>query len=595
MTRNTSIPRLAWTRWFRTMTSRLHRRVLKRSLLATAVTVFLATPSHGLSEFAILSFPVGVVVGEQTFETRVDVTAVTVLVTARDSEGKPITDLEVADVKVTEDGQPVTLLDLEPLTGTVAPQPGGQSTAGDDLPEPKAQAKAGELPVVIFADLEFSGAADMFAAVDRIAERSDWLASLGPVSVVEAGNGTRTVLDGSRDTEQIRNALAGLAEARSGPGEIDRIRTRFLRENGPMRDQGASANPSEEGLIPSARFAIHEEDSAVRRHLNRIQGWAEAESEKKPGLLFVLGPGFDEDPREFYQPTVERRSPENASKVSLESRDLGVRRSRWVEGLGRDLAADGWLVVPVVGRSVGMGGSSIASEHSGRGRLNEFYSSRGTGVGTSTPSWLQVDPLGSQHHLAAPSGGDVVLGKKDLDAIVDQSRGWYRLTYQVDRPPAGIYRELSVSTSGADTVLRTTGVVLSGTSEARSETRLRQLLDGSGQIGELPVNVSISDPHSEEGEAPVVDATVKVSFAPIAQLFVEGGERSLRFSIAVKVGDDEPVIHHELENAAGALGGMYFDFPIEWSTPPETLAVIVEDLDSGAWGGWASDLSGSNR
>jgi hypothetical protein len=524
-------------------------------------------------------------------EARVDVTAVTVLVAARDSSGRPITDLRATDISVTEDGRQATVLDLDPLTGVVALQPTGFSTTGADQMAPERQTEVGELRVAIFADLEFSGGADLFAAVDLLAERSDWLSSLGPVSIVEAQDGLRTVLDGSRDAEQIRSALLELAEARSGPGEIDQIRTRFLRENGPMRDQGASINPSEEGLIPSVRFAIHEEDHAVRRHLDRIQYWAEAESATNPGLLLLVGAGFDEDPREFYQPTVERRSPENASKVNLESRDLGVRRSVWVEDLGRELAAGGWLVVPFVGRSVGMGGSSIASEHSGRGRLNEFYSNRGTGVGTFTPSWLQVNPLGSQRHLAAPSSGGVVLSKKDLNMIIEQSGGWYQLTYQVDRPPAGIYRELNVTTTRDDAVLQTTGVVLSGTSEGRSEARLRQLLDGSGSAGELPVDVSISEPRLGEDQVLVADATVAVSFAPIAPLFVEGGERPLRFSIAVQAGNEDPVIQHELETAIGLLGGMYFDFPIEWSVPPETLAVIVEDLKSGAWGGWKSDLS----
>jgi hypothetical protein len=264
-----------------------------------------------------------------------------------------------------------------------------------------------------------------------------------------------------------------------------------------------------------------------------------------------------------------------------------------VEALGNELAADGWLVVPFVGRSVGIGGSTNAAENSGRGRLNEFYSSRGTAVGTFTPSWIQVDPLGSQRHLAAPSGGDVVLGKEDFAALIDRSSGWYRLTYQVDRPPAGVYREIKVSATREGVELQTTGVVLSGTSEGRSEVRLRQLLEEPGQAGELPVEVSVSDPYQGEDGTEMADATVTVSFAPVAPLFVEGGERALRFSIAVKAGIADPVIHHELVTATGALGGMHFDFPLEWSEPPEVLAVIVEDLASGAWGGWTMGLSNS--
>ncbi len=523
-------------------------------------------------------------------QARVDVAAVTVLISARDASGMPVTDLTASEIGVLEDGRPVTVLDIEPLSGFAARQLADPSRLEGDHAALKPQPEGGALPVAIFADLEFSSAADISNAIEVLAERSDWLASLGPVTVVESRHGLTTVLDGSRDAGQIRSALLELVEAPAGPGDIEQIRTRFLRDTGAMRDQGASSNPSEEGLIPSVRFAIHEEDHAVRRHLDRIQSWSDSESGAKPAMLVVVGAGFDEDPREFYQPTVERRSPENASKIDLEARDVAVRRSRWVEDLGRDLAARGWLVVPVVGRSVGMGGTTIAAENSGQGRLNEFYSGRGTGVGTFTPSWLQVDPLGSQRHLAAPSGGDVVLGKKDLSAVIDRSSGWYRLTYQVDRPPAGVYRDLEVSAARDGVELQTTGVVLSGTSEARSEARLRRLLEEPGHVGELTVEVTVSDSREGEDGIQTADATVAVSFAPVAPLFVEGSERTLRFSIAVKAGSEDPVIHHELETTAGALGGMYFDFPVESSAPPEALAVIVEDLSSGAWGGVTADL-----
>jgi hypothetical protein len=532
---------------------------------------------------------------DNALQTRVDITAVTVLITARDPSGNPVTNLAASEISVLENGQSVSVLELEPLTSVAAAPPPGQATKGADRTTQTPFSEGCVLPVVIFADLAFSGVADIFAGVDLLAERSDWLASLGPVTVVEARKEVRTVVDRSQAANNIRNALLKLAEEAAGLSEIEQIRSRFLRNNGAMRDQGVSSNPSEEGLIPSVRFAIHEEDHAVRRHLDRIQSWAESESSTKPGLLLVVGAGFDEDPREFYQPTVELRSPENAVKVNLESRDLGLRRSQWVDALGKELAADGWLVVPIVGRTVGFGGSTIAAENSGRGRLNEFYSSQGTAVGTFASSWLQADPLGSHRHLAAPSGGDVILSQMDLNAIIERSSGWYRMTYQVDHPAAGVYRELDVSATREGVVLQTTGVVLSGTSEGRTETRLRQLLEGSREVGELPVEVSVSDPYQGEDGVRFADATVAVSFEPIAPLFVDGSERTLRFSIAVMAENDEPVIHHQLATATGALGGMYFDVPIEWFEPFEVLAVIVEDLDSGTWGSSKSDLAGSPR
>lgn len=164
------------------------------------------------------------------------------------------------------------------------------------------------------------------------------------------------------------------------------------------------------------------------------------------------------------------------------------------------------------------------------------------------------------------------------------------MTYQVDRPPEGTYRTLEVSTARHDTVLRTTGVVVSGTSEGRTEARLRRLIGDSSQTGELPVDVSIASPYPRDGQMLMADVTVTANFAPIASLFVEGGERTLRFSIAVQGRDSGPFFHHELETAIGSLGGMHFEIPIEWTVAPKALAVVVEDLNSGTWGGSKADL-----
>ena len=83
----------------------------------------------------------------------------------------------------------------------------------------------------------------------------------------------------------------------------------------------------------------------------------------------------------------------------------------------------------------------------------------------------------------------------------------------------------------------------------------------------------------------MAETTVTVAFDPIAPLFVEGGTRALRFSFAVLGKNGEPFIHHQLTNAVGHLGGMYLDVPIRWSKTPVALAVVAEDLGSGAWGG----------
>jgi hypothetical protein len=51
-----------------------------------------------------------------------------------------------------------------------------------------------------------------------------------------------------------------------------------------------------------------------------------------------------------------------------------------------------------------------------------------------------------------------------------------------------------------------------------------------------------------------------------------------------------PFVSHAVVTAAGAVGGMQFEAPIQWSGDDAELAVVVEDLGSGAWGGTVSTL-----
>lgn len=522
---------------------------------------------------------------EPASRAHLDVTAVSVLVAARDASGQAVADLDAGYLRVMEDGRPVPVLGLEPIVNLGAHAPEIRREDEDSPSRPPEQDESKALRVTIYVDRDFSGTADISPSLDHLADRADWLASLGEVDIVVADRELATVLESSRDVETIRSVLHDLAAKPAGQHAIERIRARFLRENGPMRDQGASRKPAGEGLLASARLAIYEEDHVVRRYLGQMSKWALVEPDVHPGVLFVVGAGFDEDPRDFYQPTIQRRAPDEAAAADVEYRSMGISRALWVNELGRELAAAGWMVVPVSGRTASMSGASFSAEQSGRGRLNEFMSDEGNAVGTTSPSWLLVDPIGSQRHLADPSGGEVVLGEKGLDNLVAESGGWYRLTYQVDRAPDGALHELEVTSTLDDTEIRATAVVVSGTSEGRSEVRLRHLLDGSISTGELPVELAVAEPQAREEMKTAAEITITVGFDPIAPLFVVGGTRILRFSVAVPGRDGEPSFYHRTGTAVGSMAGMEFVVPIQWSVAPRALAVVVEDLGSGVWGG----------
>ena len=86
------------------------------------------------------------------------------------------------------------------------------------------------------------------------------------------------------------------------------------------------------------------------------------------------------------------------------------------------------------------------------------------------------------------------------------------------------------------------------------------------------------------------DATVTVHLDAISALLVEGGRRILRVSVGVLAGANEPFVLHRMETVDGVVDAWGYEVPLQWPKGPATLAVVVEDLGSGAWGGAVREL-----
>ena len=525
----------------------------------------------------------------------VEVTAVTILIRARDDKGRPVTDLNADDLSLTEDDQVMPVLELEAVQSL---QPPVERAAAPAPPTPVASLPTKRIvPVAIYVERNLAGPADISPALAAVAERADWLTGLGPVDVVVADQGVETVLKGGVDAGQVRETLENLAEMGVRAHGIERIRTEYLRENRVYPERAGEREVEAEAVqrddsnmtrakaMTSARQAIFQEDALLRKTMERMNDWALSLPATGPRVLVTIGLGFDEDPSDFYIPFLERQAPNMAAPARAEF--LDYNQATRVDGVGRELAAAGWLVVPLATRT--LGSPSTGAEYSGGERFQAFLTDGG-GYLTSV-DYMLLDPLGSQEHLAAPSGGRVVMGGKGLDKLIAEATGWYRLTYQVARAPDGAYHDVAVVSKRPDVEVRGTGVVVSGTSEGRAAMRSRQLLADSQDRGELPVTLSLGAPRSGEGKSMVADLTVTVDFGPIAPLFMERGRRALRFSVVVRSGETESEVAHQLATVDGAVGGFLFEAPLEWTKKtPSEVAVVVEDLGSGAWGGNVFEL-----
>jgi len=542
--------------------------------------------------------------GEPIGGEKVEVTAVEVLVRAHDGKGNPVTNLEAADLDVAEDGSAVPVLELEPVL-SLAQSP--EQEAALPAPDPQLPLPTRKIvPVSIYVERRLSGAADIQPALNALKDQTDWLTTLGPVDVVVADKVIEPVLEGATDPEAVRDALDAVAHMPSHGHAIEKIRKEYLRFIRVYPDRGQvnqtdNAEPASGGAASSstpdnrlrartmtiARTAVFEEDALLRRTMDRMNDWALGLQASGPRLLFLVGTGFDEDPIDFYLRFLEQKDPSLATAARAEF--IRYNQAARVESVGSELAAAGWMVVPVATRIAGQQRS--AAEFSGGETFQSFL-----GVGDSNyirdVDFMLLDPLGSQQHLAEPSGGKVVIGGKGLKNLVSESAGWYRLTYQVARAPDGALHNVTVTSDRSEIDVESTGVVVSGTSEGRAAMRLRTLLDDPTAAGELPVQVTVGAADPIDDTMVQAHLTITVDLDPIAPLFAADGARALRFSIGVRSGSGVPFVSHSVVTAEGAVGGFRFEAPIQWTGENAELAVVVEDLASGAWGGTVSRLGG---
>ena len=533
------------------------------------------------------------VASEAPFEgERVEVTAVDVLVRATDQQGQPVTDLKAGDLAVTEDGTTVPLLGVESVRAGIQEElPKGEEA----VPTPTAAPPSRIIvPVAIYVERQLAGPSDLAPALQAVADRAEWLTGLGPVEVVVADRTVKTVLTGATDAAVVRKVLEDQADRGSRDHGIERIRTEYLRENRKYPDRGSLLQVPEDSnssapsnvirfkTMSSARKAIAEEDDLLQRTMERLNDWALSQPGSGPRMLVTIGLGFDEDPSDFYIPFIEQKDPSLSAEARSEF--LDYHQATRVGNAGRELAAAGWLVVPLATRTVGS--ARTGAEFGGGDRFQAFLTDRQDAGYIRDVDFMMVDPLGSQEHLARPSGGKVVLGGKGLDKLIEESSGWYRLTYQVARAPDGAYHDVAITSNRQGVDVRGTGVVVSGTSEGRAAMRSRRLFVDSESRGELPVTLSVGPSQSGEGKARTADLSAIVDLSPIATLFKAGGARALRFSVVVRSGDAESEVVHQLVTVKGSLSTFRYDVPLQWTkNVPSKAAVVVEDLGSGAWGG----------
>ena len=453
-------------------------------------------------------------------------------VQALDAKGEVPRTLQAGDLLVFEDDHPHPISALTPLPGSWR--------------------------IVIYVDRILTGSRTLRTVAGSLAERAAELAALGPVEVIVAEPVPRVALSATRDPRAIDEALSKLWLSDEGRDDVRVLRQRF-------RDQKLAAG---EEPADHADEAVETEARLVRRQQDALAEWLMAQAGSGPRALLLVSDGFDVDPEKFYRPS-ETPNPEGAlEKAALE--------------LARTAAALGWTAFPLP-----MGDSSLPDLRRVRpggnpkvvgGTVTLGNKKQEIAARESSQLPALLAPQQPLSWMAEATGGEVVLDPGSLAAALAHLRSRFWLRYQATREVDGRPHAVEVRTSRSDLTLRARRWDVAGVPEAVAASRAGRLAEGEDDGIGLEISARIQPSEGRQ----LLDLRIESPEPPPGPL---------RVTVAGPAG--QGATHHILTAAdlTGSEPNVY-RLPVSLPEGAEAVAVVVEPVGGGPWGGQVVNLGG---
>jgi len=516
--------------------------------------------------------------GEPTFAGEANVLAIDLPVAVANATGAAPASLKPDELEIVEDGEPRPVVGVARLGSAPGAEP---------------------WRLVIYIDRVLASPATVKATALTLAGQVKELVALGTVEILVADPEPATWLAPTRDPGFLESALTRLLIELEGRGEIDRLRHQVL---------AASAEASgPDGVLASgltvpelAAGAVAEEISIVERSQDNLLTWAARSVGEGPRALFLVASGFDLDPGEFY-----RQRLAAARGLASTPRPL----TETTEAVSRALGACGWVVFPLAFSDFGEGPSenSRQFEEFRRRGLDGARGEQQSAVGGFTVPLgkrrqqgeaagseegaaaeggpLLTDPLPPLRTLAAATGGVPVARAVGLADVVASLNRWFRVTFQVSRDLDGRLHPVEVRARGAGLTTAAPGWVRSATPEVVAEARVRRIVSGDYEVGDLAVAARFR----REGEGG--NGLVTGILSTTLDLTGEGirlpdpAHSPLRLTVAWGSEDGPPTFQHEILKDQDLSGPRWTrEAPLTLPDSAEWVVVVVEELLSGSWG-----------
>ena len=430
--------------------------------------------------------------------------------------------------------------------------------AGQKRPIVSLSALSRPWRIVIYVDRVLTGSRTLRASAGTLAEQASRLAALGTVEVVVAEPGPRVAAGPTREVPLIDEALSKLWLENDGRDDVRILRQRFRDEK------------TEGGVDPADRAtqAVEAEARLVRHQQDAFVEWLAAQGGDGPKVVLLISDGFDIDPARFY------RGPLAEGEGALEKTAAETARTT---------AALGWTVYPMP-----VGDSTLPDLRKVRPRSTPQVPLGGTiTLGRKNPEENQpppppvlLAPREPLNFLAEATGGEVLLQPSEVPATLARLAARFVLRYDAPQPLDGRPRALEVISPRQDLKVKTRRWDVEGLPEWIAAERAGRVADGEEEVG-LEISTHIQKP-AAVGEPGALDLRIESPEVPAGPL---------RVTVAGPGG--RGAFHHILTDAdrAGSEPNVYH-LPVTLPEGADTVAVLVEPLAGGVWGGQAITLSG---
>ncbi|HTY40643.1 MAG TPA: hypothetical protein VMH79_02085 [Thermoanaerobaculia bacterium] len=520
------------------------------------------------------------------FVEKVEVRVRSILVFATGSGGKPLAaPLTKADVRVLENGRPAEVLDVEPVRSA------GASRAAA-APPAAAPAPAGDVPKgtlqYLYVDTATLNRRSIKLITDAVGGHLEGILSIGPLEIVLADAVPTVFLPASSDPAAIRKALADLAANVGGKQRLLDLRKDALEEirNAELSTKSAAASNTRAHV----RAATEHEVALLRISFDRLEAWAAARPDARPGILYYANDGFDMDPIETYRNALGSHDEGLRNEVLQLSTEYGGEMSKLLARVEGTLAGKGLTTVPLVlgGTTAEFASSAANMGLRGGAALRQ--------VVDSAPIFFYTRPTEPLGLVAGATGGEIVSTSSRFGAVLDRIGAAWIVTFRVGAVPDGRPHPLVVEAARDGVALRTTHYLLTGSPRSASLERAVRVLEGSETPSDVPVLATLAPSATPSGPPRSGMLRIAANFASVRDVLgPEGAALPLRLALAVDLGEGQPFTSAEEVDWRRDSGSDSWRYQVPLNWPPEArrVAVLVEEVSTGLAGAVIVDVPGA--